>query len=118
MTFLLDHCVPRTYFHLLKQWGYEASLLTEHVAPTADDPDVLALAKKLQAVLFTVDMDFSNIKSYPPQDYNGIIVVRYQAQDEEKTSNALREVLQKFYPDDLGGVLVVIKGDRYSVRRE
>lgn len=118
MTLLLDQCVPRKYFHLLKKWGYKATLLNEHVSPTIDDPDVLALAKQLDAVLLTVDMDFSNIKTYPPQNYNGIVVMRYQAQDEEKVSLALRQALEELYPDKLKSVLVVIKGDRYVIRRE
>lgn len=76
MTILLDHCVPRKFLGLLQDWGYEATLLQDHTSPNAPDPEVIQLAQALDAVLLTVDKDFSNVLHYPPQDYGGIIVIR------------------------------------------
>jgi predicted nuclease of predicted toxin-antitoxin system len=117
MPVLLDHCVQRKFLRLLKSWGYEVSLLQEHLAPDAYDPDVLGIAQKLDAVLITEDMDFSNILDYPPNDFAGIIVIRYSAKEEIKTINSLKQALEDLYREDLRGVLVVVSSERYRVRR-
>lgn len=111
MPILLDHCVQRRFLRLLKEWKYEVSLLYEHIPPDSDDADVIQIAQELDAVLLTEDFDFGNILDYPPQDYAGIVVLRYQAKDELRVINALKQALEDLYRDDLRGVLV------YRVRR-
>jgi predicted nuclease of predicted toxin-antitoxin system len=118
MSILVDHCVPRQYLRLLQEWGYEASALREHLPPDTDDESVLELAQTLDGALLTIDMDFANIKIYPPQDYQGIIVMRYSAQNEEVVSKTLRQVLNDLYRDGLRQALIVISEERYRVRRE
>ena len=117
MPVLLDHCVPRKFLTLIASWGYEASLLSEHSKPDIPDGEVVAIAQQLDAVFLTVDMDFSNILTYPPQDYAGIVVIRYQARNEAQVIDALRQALEDLYRDDLRGALVVISEDHYRVRR-
>jgi predicted nuclease of predicted toxin-antitoxin system len=113
---LVDHCVPRIFHRFVKEWGYPATLLHEHISPNSPDPDVLAITQQLDAVLLTADMDFSNILRYPPRDYKGIIVIRYQAQDEGKSLITLKQVLQDLYRDQLRGVMVTITAGRYRIR--
>jgi len=117
MSILLDHCVPQKYQRILQSWGYDVTLLKEHTNPDADDVDVIAIAQKLDSILLTVDMDFSNILDYPPKDYQGIIVVRYQALEEELAFITLKQALLDLYREDLRKVLVVITGKHYRVRR-
>ena len=117
MSLLLNHCVQRKFLRILKSWGYEISLLQEHIAPDSDDSDVIEIAQKLDAALITEDMDFSNIFDYPPKDFGGIIVIRYSAKEEVKTINSLKRALEDLYRDDLRGVLVVISSERYRIRR-
>ena len=74
---LLDNCIPRRYLRLLGEWGYDAILMTEYLPHDAPDTHVIGLAVDIDAVLLTVDLDFSNILDYPPNDYQGIIVLRY-----------------------------------------
>ena len=117
MSILLDHCVPQKYRRILQSWGYDVTLLKEHTNPDADDVDVIAIAQKLDSVLLTVDMDFANILDYPPQSYQGIIVIRYQVLEEESAITTLKQTLLDLYRDDLRKVLVVIAGNHYRVRR-
>ena len=113
---VLDHCVPRRYVHLLRQWGYDAVTITEHIPADSPDVEVIALAKQLDAVLLTIDLDFANILDYLPADYSGIVVLRYQIQDEVQLDQTLRSALADLYRDDLRGVLVIVSAGRYRVR--
>jgi hypothetical protein len=117
MSILLDHCVPNKFLHLLTSWGYNATLLSQHIPPDSDDSDVLELAQLLDAVLLTLDLDFSNILTYPPSNYAGILVMLYKAQDEPELIITLQKVLADMYRDDLRGVLIIIEAKRYRVRR-
>lgn len=113
---LLDHCVPRRYLGLLRGWGYQASLISDHIPPDSPDTAVIALAGRLDAALLTIDLDFANILDYPPADYGGIVVLRYHIQDEAELDTTLQSALADLYRDDLRGVLVIVSPGRYRVR--
>lgn len=81
------------------------------------DSEVIELAQKLDAVLLTVDMDFSNILTYPPQNYAGIIVIRYGSDVDAASTQTLKNVLAEMYRDKLRGCLVVINGEKYKIRQ-
>lgn len=117
MSFLIDNCVPRKYLSLLKSWGYNAALLSQHIPADSADPDVLKLAQTLDAVLLTVDLDFSNILLYPPQNYVGIMVMRYAVKDEAALTATLQTALNSLKRDELRGALVIVEPRRYRVRR-
>lgn len=116
MTILLDHCVPRRYLKLLHQWGYQAELTIAHIAPDAKDVDVIALAIKLDAALLTIDLDFANILNYPPANYAGLVVMRYEVKDESIIDTTLKTALDDLYREALRGTLVIISSGRYRVR--
>lgn len=116
MALLLDHCVQEPIYNKIKSWGYEVSRVRDHIDPRADDLDVLALAQALDAALLTVDMDFSDIRHFPPETYAGIIVFRYQAQNESAVMDVLQVALEDLYRDELRGSLVVVTHLNYRIR--
>jgi predicted nuclease of predicted toxin-antitoxin system len=118
MSILLDHCTPRRYAKLLRQWGYSADLITTYIAADAADPNVLALAQSLDAVLLTVDLDFANILHYPPQSHVGVIVLRYQVQDEAAVDSTLLQALADLYRSGLRQTLLIVEPHRYRIRRQ
>ncbi len=115
MSVLLDNCTPDDYRQLLVSWGYQASFLRQHIAPNAPDPDVLKTAVQLDAVLLSVDKDFLNIKSYPPQNFQGIIVIRDKHGARQSIAAQLKAALDTLYRDKLRGVLVVVDAEGYNV---
>lgn len=118
MTILIDACVPHRYLRLLREWGIASELSSDHLEKGAPDSDVILLAARMQATLLTVDLDFANILDYPPSDHHGIIVLRYQPDQESQMDATLKTALKDLYPDGLGKVLVVISPGRYRVRKE
>lgn len=114
---LLDHCIPRKFQQIIESWGYQADFLIEHIAGDSPDTKVIELAQTLDAVLLTIDLDFSNILDYPPNDYQGIIVIRYDVADENEVLNTLKQALEDLYRDTLRQVLVIVEKNRYRVRK-
>jgi predicted nuclease of predicted toxin-antitoxin system len=117
MTLVLDHCVPRRYHRLLSSWNYRVEFSSAHLSQDAPDKEVIALARRLDAALLTVDLDFANILEYRPADYQGIIVLRYQVDEEAELDAALKSMLADLYRDALRGALVIVSPGRYRVRR-
>jgi predicted nuclease of predicted toxin-antitoxin system len=116
MTILLDHCVPRRYRRLIESWGYHAAFLTDYLPPDSLDVEVIHLAQELDAALLTVDLDFANILDYPPQRYQGIIVLRYQADTEADGDAVFKTMLADLYRKGLRQRLVIVSAAYYRVR--
>jgi len=117
MSVLLDHCVPSKFLHLVQSWGYDISPVKQYISPDSPDSAVIALAQQLDAVLLTVDMDFANILNYPPENYGGIIVMRYELSEEPALIVTLQSAFSDLYRDELRSAIVVVEPKRYRVRR-
>ena len=43
-------------------------------------------------ILVTLDLDFSNIRAYPPDEYAGIVVLRLKTQDKSTVLSYIRRI--------------------------
>jgi len=73
LRFFADQCVPMEVVHRLRRGGHEVILLRDVVPPRSPDPIVIAKVQELQCILVSINGDFSDIVSYPPSLYQGII---------------------------------------------
>src|SRR5260221_5839253 len=71
-----DQCVPAEISDTLRRSGHEVTLLREVLPIRAVDPTVIGHAKKLEAVLVSLNGDFSDIVAYPPADFHGIVAIQ------------------------------------------
>lgn len=76
MKFKSDENLPVDVVDLLQQEGHDALTVTDQQLAGHSDTDVAAVCRTEQRALLTLDLDFSDIRSYPPEDYFGIIVLR------------------------------------------
>jgi predicted nuclease of predicted toxin-antitoxin system len=64
--FFIDHCVPDSAAGVLRDAGYEVTLLRERIAPTSPDPLVAAVSEMHGAVLVSLDSDFKRLAPRVP----------------------------------------------------
>jgi predicted nuclease of predicted toxin-antitoxin system len=83
----LDENLPVEAAELLRTAGWECDTVDEEGLAGADDPIVAARCQVEARVLFTLDLDFADIRAYPPSEYLGIVVLR-------PTEPSRRQVLQ------------------------
>ncbi|MEQ1862900.1 MAG: DUF5615 family PIN-like protein [Chthoniobacteraceae bacterium] len=76
LAFLSDQCVPAEITDLLRQRGHRVMLLREVLPIRAPDPQVLAKAREMDAVLVSLNGDFSDIVAYPPAQHGGIVSIQ------------------------------------------
>jgi hypothetical protein len=73
LRFFADHCVPMEVPRQLRAAGHQVILLRDAMPKRSPDALVLAKAAELKSVLISINGDFSDIVTYPPADYAGII---------------------------------------------
>jgi len=74
--FLADECVYQETIDLLRGRGFDVVRVQDLGLGGASDREVLLKAQELDRVLLTNDLGFSDIRSYPPSRYRGIIVLK------------------------------------------
>lgn len=80
MKFKTDENVPVEVLELLRQMGHDAQSAEEEWLNGRPDVDVFAACQKENRAMITLDLDFSDIRSYPPADHFGTIVLRPRLQ--------------------------------------
>jgi predicted nuclease of predicted toxin-antitoxin system len=76
MRFKTDENLPVEIADLLRQYKHDAVSVHEQGLAGSADPDVAAVCQSEQRAIVTLDLDFSDIRRYPPDQYSGIIVLR------------------------------------------
>jgi predicted nuclease of predicted toxin-antitoxin system len=72
------------------------------------DDDVAAVCREGWRVIVTQDLDFSNILTYPPQDYAGIIVLRLHDQSRPSVVAVVSRLIPLFATESLVGCLWIV----------
>ena len=69
MKFLLDANMPRSVIAVCKARGHDAIHVADQGIGSAPDDEIAAFARSGGQVLLTRDLDFSDIRTYPPQNF-------------------------------------------------
>jgi predicted nuclease of predicted toxin-antitoxin system len=76
MRFLIDANMPRSIIALVASLGHEVEFARDVGLAAAPDHEIAARAQATGAALLTRDLDFADVRRYPPSLYPGIIVLR------------------------------------------
>jgi predicted nuclease of predicted toxin-antitoxin system len=79
--FKVDENLPEETAYLLREAGHDASTITAQGIGGDPDPDVASMCRREQRALVTLDRGFADIRTYPPNEYSGLIVLRLNWQD-------------------------------------
>ena len=89
----------------MRTLGHEAGFARDIGLAAAPDQDIAARAKTTAAALLTRDLDFADIRQYPPEDYAGIVVLRLP---DDATARAIGAIVERFVREE--AFLSVLKG--------
>jgi predicted nuclease of predicted toxin-antitoxin system len=114
MRFLLDANMPRSAEAIFRQFEHEVESAWEVELHAASDREIAERARQRQAVIVTRDLDFSDIRSYPPELYAGIVVLRLP---NGSTAIEIVRILERFLGDSellaaLPKRLAIVEHDR------
>src|ERR1700676_2284895 len=118
MRFLIDANLPRAVIAVVQSLGHQAEFARDIGLASATDEQIASHALQSGAALLTRDLDFADIRRYPPDRYSGIVVLRLP---DTAVAEEIAAALNRFLSDpgfvaSLAGRLAVVEGDRVRFR--
>ncbi len=101
---------------LLRESGHDAMTVLEQELGGRPDDDLSARCRDEQRAIVTLDLDFADIRVYPPEDYSGIIVLRLDRQDKPHTMDVLEKLMSKLAEEELTGKLWIVTEETIRIR--
>ena len=116
MRFKFDENLPSDLGDLLRAEGHDAhSVHDEHMRGAADS-SIAKVCQEEQRTLITLDLDFADISTYPPQDYHGIIVLRLSRQDRDTVLALMPRILTLLQAEPVTQRLWIVDETRTRIR--
>lgn len=118
MKFKVDENLPIDVAQLLQDAGYDAATIVDEAMSSAPDLTVIDLCCKEGRILITLDLDFADIQSYPPEDHFGIIVLRVHRQDKPHVMNVFRKIVHLFSEEQVVQRLWIVEESQVRIHGE
>ena len=116
MRFKVDENLPVEAAEMLRQSGHDAVTVLEQRLGGSGDAGPATLCQQEGRALVTLDMDFADIRAYPPADYPGTIVLRLGQQDKPQVLNVLARLIRVLHTEPLEGHLWIVEENRVRIR--
>ena len=116
MKFKVDENLPIEAAEMLRQAGHDAATVLEQHLGGSDDAQLSALCQLEGRILVTLDMDFSDIRNYPPAEFPGLVVLRLRQQDKPYVLGVLVRLVQVLPQEPIEGHLWIVEESRIRIR--
>ena len=114
--FKLDENLPRDARMLLDEAGHDAHSVTDQHLGGGPDSKILEACLSEDRILVTLDLDFADIRLYPPSSYRGIWVLRPATQSIANTVAVLRGALALLGTEPAVKRLWIVEPGRVRIR--
>lgn len=116
MQFKIDENLHSDTADLLRQHGHDALTVFDQGLRGHADGDIASICQRESRTLVTLDLDFSDIRVYPPGDFDGIIVLRLNDQSHASVLRALGRIIPLFDTESLAGRLWIVAEHQVRIR--
>ena len=116
MKLKIDENLPSECAGILRDGGFEADTVADERLTGVEDSAIAVRTRAEGRVLITLDLDFANIRAYPPAEYAGIIVLRSKRQDKHAVLALVHRVALVLTNRAPAGELWIVEPDRIRFR--
>lgn len=116
MRFKLDENLSPKIAGLLAEAGHDATTVAEQGLSGAEDLDIVSVCLDEGRILLTLDLDFADVRAYPPHRYPGLIVLRISNQSPRRQLEVVSRILPSLSGSPLRGQLWVVEDSRIRIR--
>ncbi|MBL8291485.1 MAG: DUF5615 family PIN-like protein [Bryobacterales bacterium] len=117
MRFKTDENLPVEAAAVFRDAGYDAETVWDEELAGKDDAAIASKVRTEQRILVTADLDFANIRAYPPEDHPGLIVLRLKQQDKVNAIAVLKRVALALGHRSPERELWIVEEDRIRIRQ-
>ena len=114
--FKLDENLPRDAEALLRKAGHDPHAVLDEQLGGNPDHRVFDASQAEDRILVSFDLDFSDIRVYPPASHKGIWVLRPHTQSIDNTLALLKAALRVLETEPTRGRLWIIEPERVRIR--
>ena len=105
LKFKVDENLPEVAAAILHKAGFDAETVLSEGLGGSPDSTVAAVCRNERRALVTLDLDFSDIRTYPPGEYPGIIVLRIQNHSISYIATIMSKVVLLLHTERLAGTI-------------
>ena len=116
MKFKIDENMPIEVAESLRNAGYDSVTVTEQNLTGASDVNLAAICRKEKRILVTLDNDFADIRTYPPDKFPGILVMRLNRQDKLHVLEVFSHAMRLFPKEPIEKHLWIVEEDKVRIR--
>jgi predicted nuclease of predicted toxin-antitoxin system len=116
MRFKVDENLPVEVAQLFQEAGYEATTVLDQHLGGSGDATVASICQQETRALVTLNLDFADIRTYPPAQYAGVIVLRLQRQDKSHVLEVCARMIALLAQEPLVQRLWIVEENRIRVR--
>jgi predicted nuclease of predicted toxin-antitoxin system len=116
MRFKVDENLHEDVAAALRDEEHDAQTVHDEQLRGRPDTDIAEACRREGRVLITLDLDFSNIREYPPKDYPGLIVLRVVDQSRPRVLSVFSQIFELLPSQPLAGHLWVVSESGVRIR--
>lgn len=113
----LDENLGRSHVELLRKSGYNADRVHDEGLSGETDPTVWERVCAEKRFFITIDLDFADVRQYPPGSHPGILLLRARNRSRSAVLRVLERVLNEQSLTNLSGCLTVADESHTRIRR-
>lgn len=116
MRFKIDENLHDDVADLLRGHGHDAQTVFEEGLRGHADGEIAEAARREGRAVVTLDLDFGNIREYPPEQYRGVIVLRVVDQSRRHVLRVMDRLIAVLDCAPLEGHLWVVSESGIRIR--
>ena len=117
MRIKLDENISRHLRPLLGKEGHEVTTAHEEGLLGRSDVEIGAVAKRGGMVLFTLDLEFGDLRKFPPGSHPGTVLFRPKSMGPLAVNKFILEFVKETDLLTLAGCTIVVDPTRVRIRR-
>jgi len=115
MKFKIDENLPVEIVKLLEDNGHNAVTVLEQNLGGKPDSHIAEVCQKEKRALITLDTDFSDIRTYSPNKFYGLIVLRLKRQDKPYVLSVVSRLINILLKEPLQRHLWIVEEGRVRI---
>ena len=116
MKFKIDENLPIELIDVLRSAGYAGMTAFEQRLNGKPDSKVINRCREEKYVLVFLDLDFADIRLYPPEKYSGLIIIRIKNQDRYNVIETFKKIIPNLKLENITGTLWILDEKRIRIR--